>query len=122
MIPSFEFNGCTQLTEIKLPSTVNKVSDRAFASCSGLAEINLPDTVTEIGAYAFSSCSKLAGINAVKDGTDSILDTLPSSLTQIGTNAFDGCSALRKLSFQAMMVRSCRMRHHCLQIAALWKR
>ena len=97
VIPSFEFNGCTQLTEIKLPSTVNKVSDRAFASCSGLAEINLPDTVTEIGAYAFSSCSKLAGINAVKDGTDSILDTLPSSLTQIGTNAFDGCSALRKI-------------------------
>lgn len=97
VIPSFEFNGCTQLTEIKLPSTVKKVSDRAFASCSGLAEINLPDTVTEIGAYAFSSCSKLAGINAVKDGTDSILDTLPSSLTQIGTNAFDGCSALRKI-------------------------
>jgi hypothetical protein len=43
------FEGCTTLTSIKIPGTVNRVRDNAFDDCTSLTEIHLehqkPDTI-----------------------------------------------------------------------------
>lgn len=90
----------TGLSDIKLPSSLNKagrnafshnykltsidmsktslasIGDLAFADCSSLSEVLLPDSLNEIGNGAFMNCKKLEEI------------TLPSNLTTIGQSAF----------------------------------
>lgn len=53
------FEGCRQLTELKLPSTIKVVDFHAFSSCSGLTEVTFPAGLTEIGDVAFEGCTNL---------------------------------------------------------------
>jgi len=76
------FSGCSGLTSISIPSSVEIIRDFAFDGCSGLTSINIPEGVTTIGAWAFEGCSDLTSIS------------IPSSVTSIGDAAFYGCSSL----------------------------
>lgn len=49
------FNGCTALTEIKLPEGTLEIGERAFRD-SGLKEILIPDSVGHIYEDAFDGC------------------------------------------------------------------
>ena len=73
------FSGCSGLTSISIPSSVEIIRDFAFDGCSGLTSINIPEGVTTIGAWAFEGCSDLTSIS------------IPSSVTSIGEYAFAGC-------------------------------
>lgn len=90
----------TELSDIKLPSTLTKLSNHAlsfnekltsvdmsgtklssigtlaFAECSSLSSVSLPDSLLEIGGGAFMSCKKLKEI------------VLPEKLTTVGQSAF----------------------------------
>lgn len=90
----------TELSDIKLPSSLTKLGNHALsfnekltsidmsgtklssinalalAECSSLSKALLPDSLLEIGDGAFMSCKKLTEI------------TLPPKLTTIGQNAF----------------------------------
>ena len=81
------FNGCTQLTSLKLPKGLKTIGNRAFCGCTKLATVSLPSKLTKIGSEAFRDCKALADI------------TLPSGLTAIGDNAFRGCLKLEKTVF-----------------------
>lgn len=62
-IPANAFRGCSAITSITLPDTVNKISDRAFSDCSSLESIEIPSGVTEIGEDAFKGCEAITKVN-----------------------------------------------------------
>lgn len=74
------------ITEIKLPETVQTISDHAFNNCSALTSVDIPSSVTSIGAYAFASCGSLAKI------------IIPGSVKIIYDGAFDHCLNLSEIT------------------------
>lgn len=72
------FEGCYDLREVELPSSLRTIGKSAFWSCA-LETLEVPEGVTTIGDYAFQECWDLVDI------------TLPASLTSIGEGAFESC-------------------------------
>ena len=68
--------GCKDLTEILLPSTISKISEKAFMGCGNMAEITIPESVAEIGRDAFMNCYRIESI------------TIPQKLVAVGPSAF----------------------------------
>lgn len=56
------FQGCSSLTSIVLPDSLEYIGDRAFSGCSSLASIEIPDSVKEIGMYPFANCSAISSV------------------------------------------------------------
>ncbi len=102
------FEGCTNLSNITLPSTLHIIGNFSFRNCTSLKEITLPSGVTVIGDRAFYGCTGLTGIS-LSDGITSIeygafynceaLEeiTIPSSVEAIGDDAFYGCKGLTEV-------------------------
>lgn len=74
--------GCAE--QIKLPSTIEIISPRAFEGCD-LKSIEIPTSVTTIGDYAFAD-SRLQSCN------------IPENVTEIGTSIFMGCDSLTQIT------------------------
>ena len=81
------FYGCNSLTSLTLPSSLQSIGNSAFCDCSSLTSLTLPSSLQSIGGGAFWGCSSLISL------------TLPSSLQSIGYRAFEGCSSLTSLTF-----------------------
>ena len=80
------FEGCSELTSVKMPDSVLKIGVRAFAGCNSMLNIEMSDAVTEIGEAAFYNCSSLSSIN------------IPDSVEMIGEDAFRYCDGLRSIT------------------------
>ncbi len=65
---ALSFAGCTSLTSLDMPQSIQEIPDGAFMS-SGLGSIFIPHGVRRIGDLAFSGCRKLEKI--FYDGTES---------------------------------------------------
>jgi len=85
-IGNLAFYECAQLTEVKLPSTLEKIGDSAFYGCTALPAVELGNKLTTIGGAAFYECSALKEI------------LLPSSLTTLGASCFKNCTGLQTLT------------------------
>ena len=72
------FSGCTSLTSVTIPNSVESIGDNAFQKCTSLTSAIIGNNVTSIGSSAFFGCSKLKKIE------------IPDSVTYIGSKAFDG--------------------------------
>ena len=68
------FNGCSNLTSVIIPSSVNNIGAGAFYG-AGLTDINIPTSVTTIGESAF----KHTALNSV---------SFPNSVTSVGNGIF----------------------------------
>ena len=68
--------GCSELTSLSLPSTLEEIAEGGFADCSGLTQITLPDSLKKIGRFAFQGCDNIKEI------------TIPTSVREIGQDAF----------------------------------
>lgn len=79
------FQGCSQLTEVRLPRELTIIGESAFQSCSGLKSMAIPDGVKRISDYAFSGCRGMVELK------------LPSRLESIGEYAFAECEALSRM-------------------------
>ena len=92
-IPYRAFGKCTNLENIKLPTSLTKIGAAAFRFCSNLKTIDIPASasLTEIGEYAFDNCSNLKTID------------IPASLTKIGEYAFCKCSNLKTIHIPASL-------------------
>ena len=111
------FEGCTNLKEVRLPSTVKTIGVNAFKDCVNLVSEYNPDNtwnygklytpnVTSIGASAFENCKKIVtfempsittiGNTAFKqcERLEKIL--IPASATSLGTYIFYGCTTLNQ--------------------------
>ena len=75
-----------EVSDLVIPNSVTRISDKAFSGCSGLTSITIPNSVTSIGYLAFYGCSGLTSV------------TIPNSVTSIGDEAFYGCSGLTSIA------------------------
>ena len=92
-IGDFAFNGCTALTTLQLPDTLETIGDYAFAYCEKLEKVNedskkiiLPSGLGSIGKLAFYKVSLVTEIK------------VPDTVTTIGYAAFNGCTSLVNLT------------------------
>ena len=83
IIEGSAFAGCTSLTSVTLPSSLNTIRRSAFERCTSLTSVHIPNSVTKIGYCAFESCTGLTSI------------TIPNSLTKIGSCTFYDCTNLK---------------------------
>jgi hypothetical protein len=79
------FNGCSNLLEVELPSTLKKIGNDAFYNCSKLEKMDIPSGVSVIGGDAFGKCVKLQTV------------TIPEGVTTIASSAFDYCAGLKNI-------------------------
>ena len=102
----YDFNGCTNLLNIKLPSTVTTISMGAFRNCSSLKDIEIPESVKTMGSSVFTGCTNLETIvicGELKRIEDSMFYNcsslknveIPEGVTSIGEKAFYNCSSLK---------------------------
>ncbi len=90
----FEFNGCTALEDVKLPSTLTVIPKSLFRNCTSLASIEIPSGVTTIdGEFSRSDRAAFGGCTALKT------ITIPASVTFIGGYAF-ASSGLETIVFE----------------------
>lgn len=73
------FLGCTNLTSVKLPNTVDTLGFKTFGGCTSLTSANIPNGVRAITHLMFENCSSLHEV------------TIPSSVILIEREAFKGC-------------------------------
>ncbi len=76
----------TDMTELKLPNSLQKIGNRAFKGCKKLKKVVLPSGLSEIPKECFSGCKSLTKI------------VLNKELTAIRKDAFKGCERLEKLT------------------------
>ena len=81
------FYGCASLKSINIPTGVTSIQFRAFCE-SGLTSIEVPDSVTSIDGTVFYNCSSLTSVTFGEN----------SQLTSIGENAFWNCSSLTSIT------------------------
>ena len=85
-ISSSSFEGCTNLESVTIGDDLVIIGDKAFANCSKLENLTLPETITYIGERAFENCSTFTSI------------TLPSNLKYIKNSAFKGCTGITSIT------------------------
>ena len=78
-ITQFAFAGCNSLTSVQLPYYMHRISNHAFAM-SGLRSIDIPSGVTEIGIGSFNYCQYLTEVS------------FPESLELLCGGAFANCN------------------------------
>ena len=95
-VDAFEMSN---ITSVKLPSTLKSISKLGFYWCKNLNNVVIPGTVKEIGDNAFSWCESLSNLT-IEEGVEHIGEaaffrcnnlkevTIPKSVTQIDMHAF----------------------------------
>ena len=84
-IGSYAFENLTQLSEIKLSSSILEIRNKAFVGCTNLKNVHLSKNLKIIGEEAFKGCTSLQSI------------TLPATLTNIEELAFSQCTGLKEV-------------------------
>ena len=65
-IGDFAFNGCTSLSTVKLPYTLEYIYEKAFYGCTSLTEIRLTESLKTFGPSAFGNCTSIKTITVSK--------------------------------------------------------
>ena len=99
MFPRNSFYGCTGLTSIEIPNTVETIGDSCF-SRTGLISIDIPDSVISLGEYCFLGSENLKVIKLsskltslpyyfAKDCSSLTSIDIPDSITSLGYGCFN---------------------------------
>ena len=70
----------------KIPNSVTRIGEWAFAGQSLLTTVDIPSSVTSLGSHAFSE----SGLKSME---------MPNSIIALGTNVFMNCRAMETLVF-----------------------
>ena len=103
--------GCSKLTSVKLPSTLERIGDNVFVSCPNISEINFPSNLKSIGEFSFYD-TKLKSVVLPEGFTtlkkyafykNNTLESLvlPSTLTALADNNFSYYKKLKVAYFNA---------------------
>lgn len=85
------FYNCMMLERLAVPDGVTKISDDTFYGCIALKDLSLPQGITAIGARAFAACRSLTSFS------------MPEEVTSIGAYAFYGCGSLTEFTFSPVI-------------------
>ena len=108
--------GCKNLTYVRLPENLKRLSYFMFAECEKLEAVRIPESCTNWDEYAFFRCYKLKEVN-IPYGVTSLgmadfyecneLEHLeiPPTVTYIGKQTFARCKKLRTLSLPNSVTR-----------------
>ena len=96
------FRLCTELTTVKLPSTLTYIDTEAFMGCAKLSSINL-NYVTYIGNDALCGCDGLTSLE------------LPL-VRELGTGVFESCDNLKSVSFGSLTTLGARSFYACQKL------
>lgn len=77
-----------KVTELTIPSKVEKIGVMSFQGCKKIKKVTLPKALTHIGSNAFNGCESLQNI------------TIPKKVKRIGSGAFMKCAALKKVTLK----------------------
>ena len=83
-IGNYAFNGCTELTSISIPNSIQRIGIGAFMNCE-LTSVTIPNGVKTIEASAFQYCESMTSV------------TMADSVTTIGQYAFADCRNLKTI-------------------------
>lgn len=75
-IPYLGFYWCKNLNNVAIPGNIKEIGNNAFSWCESLSELTISEGVEHIGAAAFFRCNNLNEV------------TIPRSVTQIDMHAF----------------------------------
>ena len=108
------FFGCTGLTTVALPNSLNSIGGYAFYDCSSLTSVEIPYGVTSIGSLAFNGTSIVSMVipesvtslgNQVFYGCGNLTSvTLPSGITSLGYGLFQYCGSLSSITIPAGVI------------------
>ncbi len=84
-ISTSAFEGCSALSSVQLPNTLETIGDYAFSDCVSLLDFVMPDSVKSVGVGAFDGCAQMSYVY------------LSQSLEKIGEKAFNSCVALSSI-------------------------
>ena len=87
------FTGCTSLSAITLPDSVETIGDSAFSGCTSLASMVMPVSLLTIGSGSFYNCTALGSVSFANG----------CKLDSIGYSAFCGCTSLRSICLPDML-------------------
>ena len=87
-ISSGMFRGCSNITRITLPKSIQSIGDNAFLGCTKLRKVTISaiGNLIRIGNGSFKNCSKL------------IYMYIPESVISLGNEAFSGCAELNDVT------------------------
>lgn len=105
----YVFDGCSNLSSVIFPTTLEILGVGVFSGCTNLALTSLPNTIKRLYNYSFNNCTKLAltslpsGLIQISNGVFSncsnlALTTIPDGVTQLLNSVFAGCTKLKKMS------------------------
>ena len=77
----------TQVTSVKIPSSVTNIGDEAFIGCKGLTSVTLEGGAA-IGREAFAKCRALTTVR------------IPCTMAYIGELAFSKCPAISEIVYE----------------------
>ncbi len=76
------FLGCTALSSVSIPESVERIEDNAFQGCTALVSFSIPGTVTYIGNEIFKECNNLRSVT-ICDGTEELIINKSAWITQL---------------------------------------
>ena len=98
----------SEITSLRIPSTVTSIGRNAFNECEGLTSLYIPDSVTSMDEQCFMWCTNLkslrlpAGLTEIPNrmvmdcrSLETIL--IPASVTSFGYDPFGDCPSLKTI-------------------------
>ena len=104
------FSGCSGLTAIAIPASIESIGEDAFSGCSGLKKVIVKDIAAWCGiSFEYNFYQNKASSNPLSyarhlysdENTEITELVIPESVTSIGNAAFYGCSALTSITIPA---------------------
>ena len=140
-IPNGTFSGCTSLTEIVIPDSVETVGVYAFKSAGIIdSPFSVNSKCTYINKWAFAFCASLKNINIPKNATFNTTEKTEgyglfhqcTSLVEVNfhpdsidtlypAHMFTGCSALKEVKLPNSLTQlPCRLFNNCSSLETLY--
>ena len=85
-IGDYAFKGCSELTEVTIPSGITSIGNSTFSGCRDLSEVSIPGSVTTINGRAFDGCESLTTL------------VIPEGVVSLDSDVFYRCSNLLNVS------------------------
>ena len=99
-IGAYAFSGCTDLTSVTIPSSVQSVGNHAFYGCTSLTTVTINSNAVASASYSYNSSSYSNDTFGSRFGNQVTSYILGPEVTAIGSKAFYNCTGMTEVTFQ----------------------